>query len=54
MSVKDGKDSIHLPPTMGTLIPHISRAYYQTLLTKQSIDPQFEAPDAKNYYWVYK
>lgn len=52
MSVKDGKDAIYLPPTLGTLIPHIHRAYYRTILVKHGINPQFEAPDPTEYYWV--
>lgn len=52
MSVKDGKDANQLPPTKATLIPHVSRAYYQTLLQKQSINPELNIPDPTNYHWV--
>lgn len=52
MSVKDGKDAHQLPPTKSTLIPHISRAYYHTLMGKLSINAQSQMPDPKDYHWV--
>ncbi|KAJ6647969.1 hypothetical protein Bhyg_03194, partial [Pseudolycoriella hygida] len=51
MSVKDGLDAKSLPPTKGTLIPHVSRAYYQTLMGKLRINPQPKTPDPKMYHW---
>lgn len=52
MSVKDGKDAHHLPPTKSTLIPHVSRAYYQTLLGKHPVNTQLKIPGPTNYHWV--
>lgn len=52
MSVKDGRDGNQLPPTLGTLIPHISRAYYLSLIGKMSIKPEPSLPPPTDYYWV--
>lgn len=52
MSVVDGRDANKLPSTLGTLIPHIYRAYYQVLICKLSMIPYPTIPDATNYYWV--
>lgn len=52
MSVKGGKDGNQLPPTIGTLVPHVSRAYYHALMGKMSTKPQFKLPAPTGYHWV--
>lgn len=52
MSVVEAKDGNKLPPTLGTLTPHIYRAYYQVLICKLSMIPYPNIPEATDYYWV--
>ncbi|KAJ6648121.1 hypothetical protein Bhyg_03346 [Pseudolycoriella hygida] len=46
----DGKDGNQLPPTVGTLIPHLHRAYYQALIYKVSIKSNPVIPPPTNYF----
>lgn len=48
----EGKDGNQLPPTLGTLVPHMSRAYYQALAFKMSILSNPIIPPPTNYFWV--
>ena len=45
------KEGQQLPPTIGTLIPHIARAYYMALVWKSSGQPCPHIPLATNYAW---
>lgn len=47
-----GKEGRQLPPTKGTLIPHIHRAYYMTLVWKRSLKPCPDLPPPTDYYWT--
>lgn len=51
MSVADGKDNSKLPPTRGTLIPHVFRAFWLTMMWKNSIGPS-PLPSPTDFYWV--
>lgn len=48
----DGKDGNQLPPTLGTLIPQMTRAYYQALAFKMSIQSNPIIPLPTDYHWV--
>lgn len=52
MSVVNGKEGKNLPPTMGTLIPHVFRAFYSSLLGKLATTLNPEIPHPTEYYWV--
>lgn len=47
-----GKEGRQLPPTKGTLIPHIHRAYYMALTWKMSVTPCPYLPLPTDYYWT--
>ena len=46
-----GKEGQQLPSTIGTLIPHTSRAYYMCVMWKSLKEPCPVLPPATNYYW---
>ena len=46
-----GKEGQQLPPTIGTLILHTSRAHYMCVVWKPSKEPCPVLPPATNYYW---
>jgi len=46
-----GKEGAHLPPTVGSLIPHTSRAYYMALIWKSSQKPCPQLPQSTSYCW---
>lgn len=52
MSVVKGKEGKNLPPTIGTLIPHVFRAFYSALVSKLAITLLLEIPPPTDYYWV--
>lgn len=52
MSVVNGKEGKNLPPTMGTLTPHLYRAFYSVLLIKLATALHPEIPHPTEYYWV--
>lgn len=52
MSVVKGREGKNLPPTFGTLIPHVFRAFYSALVSKLAITLLPEIPPPTDYYWV--
>lgn len=52
MSAGGGKEGKHLPPTAGTLIPHVYRAFYSALASKAAITLRPEIPHPVLFYWV--
>lgn len=52
MSAVNGREGKNLPPTNGTLIPHVFRAFYSALVTKLAITLRPEIPPPTEYYWV--
>lgn len=52
MSAIIGREGKNLPPTLGTLIPHVYRAFYSALLCKLAITLHPEIPHPTEYYWV--
>lgn len=47
-----GRNSKNIPPTVGTLVPHVFRAYYSALLSKAAVALLSEIPPPNDYYWV--
>ena len=45
------KEGQQLPPTLGTLIPHTSRAYFMVLVWRSSTEPCPLVPPATDYFW---
>lgn len=54
MSAVNGREGKNLPPTVGTLIPHVFRAFYSALVIKLAIILGPEIPPPFEYYWVCK
>ena len=46
-----GKEGRQLPPTLGTLKPHIQRAFYVALVWNLSIKPYPSIPQATDFSW---
>ena len=46
-----GKEGQQLPPTLGTLIPHVHRAFYMARIWKLSQKPCPKLPSPTQYYW---
>jgi len=49
---RSGKEGTQLPPTVGTLIPHTNRAYYNALLCKKSTVPCPLLPPPTDFSWA--
>jgi len=45
------KEGQQLPPTLGTLVPHTSRAYFMVLVWRSSTEPCPLVPPATDYFW---
>ena len=50
-SLLKSKECQQLPPTLGTLVPHSSRAYFMVLVWRCSTEPCPLVPSATNYFW---
>ena len=46
-----GKEGQQLPPTLGTLIPNVHRAFYMARIWKLSQKPCPQFPSPTHYYW---